>query len=135
MFFLHVEILQHGYYRLTAGFCKHLHLDSSNYLSATVLWHSCYHRAISDYHRELHSDRSNDHLKLKLCRWIKTVCRWMNYVWSWIAMVIADSSMIMRMSRDGRAKVCQWIKVRKNSGEHHYIHDEEFQCVGRTIFI
>ena len=104
MFYLHVEILRRGYYRLTAGVCKRLHLDSSNYLRAIVAWRSRYHRNISDYHRESHSDGSTDHLKRKLCRWIKKICCWMNYVWSWLVMVIADSSMIMRMSRDGRRR-------------------------------
>ena len=36
MFYLHVGILHRGYYRLTAGFSKRLHLHSSNYLTSTI---------------------------------------------------------------------------------------------------
>ena len=48
-------------------------------------------------------------------------------------MVITDSSMIMRMSRDRRSRECKLmnldVNVQKNSGKHFNIRGEEFQRV------
>ena len=49
-------------------------------------------------------------------------------------MVIADSSLIIRMSREGMSMNLD-VNVRKTIGEHHNICGEEFQRVIRTIFI
>ena len=57
---------------------------------------------------------------------------------TWFAMVIADSSMITRMSHDVRAKVCRRIydvNVCKNQWWAPNNRSVEFQRVGKTIFI
>jgi hypothetical protein len=71
------------------------------------------------------------------CRWIKNVCRWMNYVWIWFAMVIADSLIDdnANVTRREGSSMNLDVNVRKNQRLVCNIHGEEFQRVGRTIFI
>ena len=55
-------------------------------------------------------------------------------VWTWFAIVITDSSMIARWSRDGQKKICRWIFDVKISKEQRWapnMRGEEFW----TIFI
>ena len=60
--------------------------------------------------------------------WYKSLQLISQSVWTWFAMIIADSSMITRMSRDDE-NVC------KNQRWPPNIRGVEFQRVGRTLFI
>ena len=144
MFYLNVEILYRRYYRVnpdimvfTAGFCKRLHLDSSTYLHATVAWPPRIHRTISKNHRESTSDVFHlatlilSCLMLSLYVTYKMISR---YVWMWFAMIFADSSMNTRRSREDSSMNLN-VNVCKNQRRVCLIRGEEFQRVGRTIFI
>ena len=108
MFYLHVEILPRGENRLSAGFCKRLHLDSSNYLRVTVAWPLRIHQTIFENHRESHTNVPTDHFIRTVQtehRQAKKVCRWIGYGWSRFMMILGDSSMNTWRPCDGSAKV------------------------------
>jgi hypothetical protein len=131
LFYLHVGILHHGYNRVnsdimvfTTGFCKCLHLDSSTYLCATVVWPPHIHRIISKNHRKSTSDIFQSLPLILSCAMLSLYV----HIKGSVGTPECDSqwfSLIVRWICIGHAKIVQWC----------FICGEEFQRVGRTIFI
>ena len=136
MFYLHIEILQCGYYWVhldiivfTAVFCKRLHLDSSTYLRVTSALSSNYqqlpsrivfrHISFSDVHFELCDVEF-------LCYLLNDQSVRLNVIRDDFRWYFDDNANVTRRSR----KECS-INQRRVC----FIRGEEFQRVGRTIFI
>jgi hypothetical protein len=102
----------------TAGFCKRLHLDSLTYLRATVAWPLRIHQTISENHRESTSDVFHSAKLILSCA--------IRFKWP-VGTSDCDSLcflLVIRWIRGGHAKIVRC-----------FIRGEEFQRVGRTIFI
>ena len=108
MFYKHVEIHHRGWYRLSAGFCKRLHLDS---------WFI----ELSSRHHLIRTLQTEQSVHLNV---IRDDFRW----------YFDDSAVVTRRSREDSSMNLD-VNVCKNQRWVCNIRGEEFQLVGRTIFI
>ena len=114
-------------------------IDSPTYLCQTFVWPLSHYRVIITLPAVTSATQVQPERLISCNNFPQVISR---SIWMWVAEVIAGNVVIMRWSCKGQAKVCQWIYKDNICKDQWWlvsrapnIYGEEFQHVGRSIFI